>query len=122
MLIPVSRLLGTLVVAFGMVLGGVAPTWAGMGNPDHGLSAHTAVPCMQMNMGTADGKKMPGKEMPCGSDCGCCIAGTCAAPAAPGQSTLVELLVHDTSPSINNSLVLGGITFPPAIRPPIPQA
>ena len=112
------RLAARLVIAFGILLNGLDPTMAGMGGQDSHVAHMSAG--MPMNMGSS--KNTPVKKPPCGGmDCGCCIAGACAAPA-------IVQAVADVCPSwslgraAHDSAALSGITFPPDTRPPISGA
>ena len=109
-----ARLIGRLVIAFGVILSGSA--WAAP------QAAAMAMPGMQMTMQMTPGKEMPAKDAPCHDrDCGCCIGGTCAAPA-PCQSGLAPAPARPSSNAFHRHAIPTGITFPPDIRPPIARA
>lgn len=112
----IARLAVRLVVALGILLSGLNPSLAGANN----AASQPAHMSMGMHMGGSHG--MPGKQSPCGGmDCGCCVGGSCAAPAMVLET--LEISAKWTSDKTDhNCAALRGVTFPPDIRPPISRA
>jgi hypothetical protein len=111
--------IATLLVAAGIFLGGFGPAMAA---PQATNMPHMAMmPGMVMPENcTAKVKCPPQKPMSCdGTDCGCCLAGTCAAPTALDQAGLKDLLGRTAEKEIDRNTIPNGITFPPALPPPI---
>lgn len=116
-----ARQIGTLVLAFGIILGAVGPSWAGM-NLSH-RAAPAAMAKMQVDcMGMAK-KQTNNKQMPCdGTGCGCCLCGTCAAPSALDVALSVQLLGRPSENGIGDDVFPKGIVAPPTLPPPILRA
>jgi hypothetical protein len=111
-----------LFLVIALMLGGWTPVSAHA--MSHGAmvatGAMTMMPGMTMHHDGA-GKDMPAKRMPCCSDDGCCVAGSCAVFLSPLSATLAERA--GTASEIVFDKALGAaITFPPSLRPPIPRA
>lgn len=120
MLARLARQIGTLVLAFGIILGAVGPSWAGM-NPSH-KAAMVMVKMQGDCMGMAK-KQTNNKQMPCdGTGCGCCLCGTCATPSANDVALSVHLLERSSENGIGDDVFLKGIVAPPTLPPPILRA
>ena len=102
MLARLARQIGTLVLAFGIILGAVGPSWAGM-NPSH-KAAMVMVKMQGDCMGMAK-KQTNNKQMPCdGTGCGCCLCGTCATPSANDVALSVHLLERSSENGIGDDV------------------
>ncbi len=112
----IGRRIGTLIVALGIVLGGLTPSLAtSMAAP---MGSHPAAMADMGMPGCPMGQMTPHKRMPCdGTGCGCCIGGTCAAPTLGAALTGRAARIADKMGSATR--VLNGITFPPSLPPPI---
>ena len=118
-----ARQIGTLVLALGIVIGAVGPSWADMNPSNSAAPAAIAMAKMQTDcMGMAK-KETNNKQMPCdGTGCGCCLCGTCAAPSAVDVALSVRLLERPSENGIGNDAIPKGLVAPPAIPPPIRHA
>jgi len=110
------RQIAALIVALGVLVSGAAPALA---SPAEKSNSATSMPGMAMdNSGMEEGRKAPKQQAPC--DNSCAIGGSCAmnialaldlAPVSIPTHRSAGLLGPDTKPD--------GITFPPALPPPI---
>jgi hypothetical protein len=109
-----------LVIAFGVLLNGLNPAMAGTAGSRGGSTIAHMTMMPGMDMGSS--RSAPAKEMPCGGmDCGCCIGGACAMPAAT-ETGQVIFPAWSSGKTSHNAAFLNGITFPPDVRPPISRA
>jgi len=122
MLPGLAHRIAAILIASGIVLGGFGPSMAVPGGAGaKRTSQMEMMPGMDIQPNCMTKTKCTTeKEMPCdGTDCGCCLAGTCAAPIALNQAGLAQLLGRTAENEIDRNTILDGITFPPALPPPI---
>lgn len=125
MCVRLARQIGTVVLALGIFIGAIGPSWADV-NPSHATPpVLTMMAKMQMQgdcMGMA--KKGPtNKQMPCdGTGCGCCLCGTCATTPALDVALLVQFLERPNENGIGDDVIPKGIIAPPTLPPPILRA
>jgi hypothetical protein len=115
----IGHLAARLVIMLGVLLSGLSPAMAA---PDGGGMNKDTMSMTMPGMPMDSQHRAPAKDMPCGGlDCGCCIGGACAMPvmAQTGQDIA---FVQQPGAIHRNDDFLGGVTFPPAIRPPISRA
>ena len=105
-----------LMIALGLILGGLGPVWAGAAHVSPAASSMAMMP--DMAMPHHSGAKAHHKQMPCCGDDGCCIAGSCALPLALAGSGEITLRSFTDEPVFRH-VVRNGVTFAPLLRPPI---
>jgi hypothetical protein len=123
----VTRRIAALFIALGLILGGAAPAWAGVGMPAKGASASgmaMMMPGMDMQKDCMSDKDSSGKPTPCKStESSCAVCSGCAVNAGltPNFSPVnrvyhrnVGLFLADAKPD--------GLTTAPALPPPILRA
>src|SRR5690349_19514433 len=114
---PARRIIGRLVIALGLILGGSGPVWAA----PHAMTATAMamMPGMAMDHDAGAAKHTPVKPTPCGNqDCGCCTACPCAPPPCLAQTEMLRQVASPDGIPVRDD-VASGITFPPSLRPPI---
>lgn len=116
-----ARRIVTFVLALGVFLGGVAPSWAASAVP-----SKASMPGMTMQgdcMAMMD-KHAPSKGTPCKSpDMNCGVCTSCALPVGLIQnSSLVQLLDRGERAAFAHDVNRSGIANPPALPPPILRA
>jgi hypothetical protein len=116
-----ARQIGTVILALGIIMGTVGPSWADM----HPSNAPATMAKMQMQndcMGMAK-KGTNNKQMPCdGTGCGCCLCGTCAAPPALDVTLPVQFLERPSKNDFGDDVIPKGTIAPPTLPPPILRA
>ncbi|MBI1331205.1 MAG: hypothetical protein GC166_15015 [Alphaproteobacteria bacterium] len=126
-----ARRFAVLFLALGVLLSGVAPSWAmpgmaGQGSPAGTMMAGMGMPGMDMPSScmTAYDKGVSGKTIPCkNTDGGCAVCTSCAVPAVMlEQTSPVRLLVRDREVVFTRDVNRNGIAVPPALPPPILHA
>ena len=118
----IGRQIAALVVALGVFLGGVGPSWAvPAASSDTSRPAVTMImtdmpmPCAEMM-----GKASPAKQMPCkdvGSSCAVCIA--CAVNVMPQGFSPVTLFYQGEVRVVSRDASRNGVATPPPLPPPI---
>ena len=123
-----ARQIVTLVLALGIFLSGMAPTWAVPSVSGKGSMPRTemTMPGMAMQntcMTTMD-KGTPGKGAPCKStDAGCAVCTACALPVALIQASFaVHLLDRGEKAIFTHDVNPDSIAVLPALPPPILRA
>lgn len=120
-----ARQIAALVVALGVFLGGVGPSWAVPVASSDDSQPAMAMTMADMPMSCADmmAKSSPAKQMPGksgDSSCATCVA--CAVNAGVPQGLTVTLLylgeIHATSRDANRN----DVATPPPLPPPILNA
>ncbi|MBS0275517.1 MAG: hypothetical protein JSR55_14310 [Proteobacteria bacterium] len=113
-----ARRIVTFVLALGVFLGGVAPSWAMPGKAS--MSGMT----MQSDCMAMMDKHAPSKGTPCKSpDMNCGVCTSCALPVGLVQnSSPVQFLDRGEKAVFTHDVNRSGIANPPALPPPILRA
>ena len=121
-----GRQVAALVVALGVFLSGMAPTWAMPTNGGNSTPGMTMMmPGMMMDSSCMEsGKAMPGKQAPCkGGDSSCAVCTSCAVNVALVLDLVpVPALYQRNAGLVGANVNPDGITSPPALPPPILRA
>ena len=117
-----GRQVAALVVALGMFLGGVGPSW---GVPEASTDTSsstmamtmtdTPMPCAEMMGNTSPAKQLPAKNS--GSSCSGCIA--CAVNVVSQGFSPVTLVYQGEIRVISRDASRNGVATPPPLPPPI---
>jgi hypothetical protein len=120
-----GRQIAALVLALGVFLGGVGPSWAvPAATSDHSqpammmTMANMPMPCAEMMGNTAPAKQMPGKDG--GSSCAVCVA--CAVNVMPQGLSPVTLFYQGEIRAVSRDANRNDVATPPPLPPPILRA
>jgi hypothetical protein len=116
-----GRQIAALVVALGVFLGGVGPSWAvPAASSDGPAMAMTDMPtlCAEMMGNTSPAKQMPCKDT--GSSCAVCIA--CAVNVMPQGFSPVMLFHQGEIRVVSRDANRNNVAAPPPLPPPILHA
>lgn len=118
----IGRQIAALVVALGVFLGGVGPSWAvpaassGTSRPAMTMAMNDMpMPCAEMMGNTSPAKQMPGKDS--GSSCAVCIA--CAVNVMPQGLLPVTLIYQGEIRVVSRDASRNGVAILPPLPPPI---
>jgi hypothetical protein len=120
-----GRQIAALVVALGVFLGGVGPSWAVPVASSEESQSATAMTLADMPMPCAEmmGNTSPVKQMPCkGSDSSCGVCISCAVNAVPQGFLPVALLYQGEIRAVSRDANRTGVAAPPPLPPPILHA
>jgi hypothetical protein len=121
-----GRQVAALIVALGVFLGGVGPSWAAPAASGKESMPGMAMTMADMSMSCAEmmGKSSPAKQMPCkntDSSCAVCIA--CAVNiGAPQGFSPVTLLYQGEIRAVSSDANRNEVATPPPLPPPILHA
>jgi hypothetical protein len=115
-----GRQIAALVLALGVFLGGVGPSWAA---PVSSIMSDTTMTMSDMPMNCAEMEKsLPDKPMPCnGSDSCCAVCTTCVVNVG-ARFSLHTLFYRGAVRAISRSTGHNSLAWPPPLPPPIHQA
>ncbi len=121
----IGRQIAALVVALGVFLGGVGPSWAvpATGSDNSRLVMAITMTDMPMSCAEMMGKPSPAKQMPCkdfGSSCAACIA--CAVNVMPQGFLPVTLFYQGEVRVVSRDADHNDVAAPPPLPPPILHA
>lgn len=113
-----ARRIVAFVLALGVFLGGVAPSWAAPAMP--GTASMPGMTMQSDCMAMMD-KQAPSKGTPCKSpDMNCGVCTSCALPVTLIQdSSPIQLLNRGERAAFTHDVNRSGIANPPALPPPI---
>jgi hypothetical protein len=118
----VGRQIAALVVALGVFLGGVGPSWAiPAASSDNSRPAMTMTD-MPMSCAEMMGSTSPAKQMPCkGSDSSCAVCIACAVNVMPQGFSPVTLFYQGKIHAFSRDANRNDVVTPPPLPPPILQ-
>jgi len=121
----IGRQIAALVVALGVFLGGMGPSWAVPAASSDNSRAALAMTMTDMPMSCAEmmGNTSPAKQMPCkGSDSFCAVCIACAVNVVPQGFSPVRLFYHGEIHAFSRDANRNGVATPPPLPPPILHA
>jgi hypothetical protein len=120
-----GRQIAALVVALGVFLGGVGPSWAAPAvSAKESMSgmaltvSDMPMPCAEMMGNTPPAKQMPSK----GSDSSCAVCTACAVNIMPQGFSPVALFYHGEIRAVSRDANRNDVATPPPLPPPILNA
>ena len=121
----VGRQIAALVVALGIFLGGVGPSWAIPAASSDNSRPAMVMTMADMPMACADmmGNTSPAKQMPCkNSDSSCAVCIACAVNVMPQGFSPVTLFYQGEVRVVSRDANRNDVATPPPLPPPILHA